>query len=191
VLTLITGPVRSGKSTLAQRLAAKSGKRVVFCATGMIDPDDPEWMARIERHRAERPKEWEVIETAVPGGTDLLQALTQAKAGEMLVIDSIGTWVSGVMGRHPRGTDIVAWQDQVEEETLRMLDVLESCAAEVVAVSEETGWDIHPVSAVGRVFRDVMGRTNRRLCARAQRAYLIVCGVALDLKKGAPVETLE
>jgi adenosylcobinamide kinase/adenosylcobinamide-phosphate guanylyltransferase len=190
VLTFITGPVRSGKSALAQRLAEHSGRHVVFCATAAIDVDDEEWSARIERHRAERPKSWAVIETALPQGTSLLDALAAASPNDFVVVDSIGTWLADVMGQHPLGTSVVEWHDRIESFALKLADALEKCPAEVVVISEEVGWGIVPVHVTGRVFRDVIGRTNRRLCAFAERAFLLVSGVALDLKKGLPSETI-
>ena len=60
MLTLILGGARSGKSRLAQRLAAQA-QRVTYIATAQIR-DDPEMAARIERHRAGRPGSWQTIE---------------------------------------------------------------------------------------------------------------------------------
>ncbi len=168
---------------MAQQLAIRSGRHVVFCATATVDVDDEEWSARIARHRAERPSDWTTIETAVPQGTDLLTALGNAEASQIVIVDSVGTWVADMMRRHPLGTSVVQWHDQIEGYALRLISALETCAADVIVISEEAGWGVVPVHVSGRVFRDVVGRTNQRLCAIAKDAYLIVSGVALDLKK--------
>ncbi|HEY1729361.1 MAG TPA: bifunctional adenosylcobinamide kinase/adenosylcobinamide-phosphate guanylyltransferase [Candidatus Baltobacteraceae bacterium] len=183
MLTFITGPVRSGKSALAQRLALRSGRGIVFCATAALDVDDEEWSARIARHQAERPSDWTTIETAVPGGKDLVTALDGAQANQIVVVDSIGTWLADVMGRHPLGTSVVEWHDQIEAHASRLTSTLEQCAADVIVISEEAGWGVVPVHVSGRVFRDVLGRTNQRLCAMANDAFLVVAGAAIDLKK--------
>jgi adenosylcobinamide kinase/adenosylcobinamide-phosphate guanylyltransferase len=190
VLTFITGPVRSGKSSLAQQLATRSGRHVVFCATATVDVDDEEWSARIARHKTERPSDWTTIETAVPQGTDLLTALGNAQANQIVVVDSVGTWVADVMGRHPLGTSIVEWHEQIESHAQQLISALETCVADVIVVSEEAGWGVVPVHVSGRVFRDVVGRTNQRLCALAKDAYLVVSGAALDLKKGLSFSTI-
>ena len=39
-----------------------------------------------------------------------------------------------------------------------------------------------PASPLGRTFRDVQGRVNQMFAARADRAYLMVAGLAMDLK---------
>lgn len=168
---------------MAQRLAVRSGRHVVFCATATLDVDDEEWSARIARHQAERPPEWTTIETAVPQGTDLLTALGNAEANQIVIVDSVGTWVAGMMAGHPLGTSVVEWHDQIENHAQRLIVALETCAADVIIISEEAGWGVVPAHISGRVFRDVLGRTNQSLCAMAKEAYLLVSGVALDLKK--------
>ena len=53
--------------------------------------------------------------------------------------------------------------------------------AHVIVVTEEVGWDIVPVAASARLFRDVLGRMKQWLAGEARDAYLVVCGFALDL----------
>lgn len=170
---------------LAYRLAGRAGRPVIYCATATIDGDDAEWMARIERHRAERPREWVLVETAVPEEKDLIQALADARESQIVIVDSLGCWLADVMSRHPCGPDVVEWQSELEQRMMSLLNALERCAAEVIVVSEEVGWGIVPMHASGRVFRDVMGRAGQRLCAHAEHAYLVVSGVAIDLKNAS------
>ena len=192
MLTFITGPVRAGKSNLAERLARASGRPVTYCATAARDDNDPEWIVRIERHRAQRPAEWRLLETAGPHGIDLIETVGQAKPGSLVVIESLGTWVSDILGRRAEtlGTDVVALSNDVESESKRLLDAVLACSADLVVVSEEVGWGVVPAFAAGRVFRDVMGRANQRLCEKADRAYLVVSGVAFDLKTALPFDSL-
>jgi adenosylcobinamide kinase / adenosylcobinamide-phosphate guanylyltransferase len=192
VLTFITGPVRAGKSALAERLARGSAHPVVYCATAARDDTDPEWIVRIERHRAQRPAEWTLLETAGPHGVDLVETICRAKPETLVVIESLGTWVSDILGRRAEtlGTDVVALSNDVESESKRLLDAILACRADLLIVSEEVGWGVVPAFAAGRVFRDVMGRANQRLCAKADRAYLVVSGVAFDLKTALPFDSL-
>lgn len=59
-LVLILGGARSGKSSYAQSLAEATGQSVTFIATAQAL--DEEMSARIQKHRAERPANWETLE---------------------------------------------------------------------------------------------------------------------------------
>src|SRR5688572_10642745 len=61
-LTFILGGARSGKSSHAQHLAQKSSKRITFIATAQALDD--EMIARIQKHREDRPAEWTTLEIA-------------------------------------------------------------------------------------------------------------------------------
>jgi adenosylcobinamide kinase/adenosylcobinamide-phosphate guanylyltransferase len=126
----------------------------------------------------------------VPQGSNLIDTLAAASGSDFVLVDSLGTWIADMMNQHPLGTSVVEWDDRIAAYAMQLDAALEACAADVVVVSEEAGWGVVPAHAAGRVFRDVIGRANRRLCARADRAYLLISGVALDLKKGLPFETI-
>ncbi|HHY93616.1 MAG TPA: ATP-binding cassette domain-containing protein, partial [Firmicutes bacterium] len=55
-IILVTGGVRSGKSTFAEHLASRSGRQVVYVATCL--PGDEEMRARVAAHRRGRPPSW-------------------------------------------------------------------------------------------------------------------------------------
>ena len=50
-----------------------------------------------------------------------------------------------------------------------------------VAVSNEVGMGIVPVTALGRRYRDVLGRVNASWVEAADRALLVVAGKAIPL----------
>jgi adenosylcobinamide kinase / adenosylcobinamide-phosphate guanylyltransferase len=192
MLTFITGPVRSGKSTLAERLARAAGFSVTYCATAARDDGDAEWVLRLDRHRAQRPPEWQVIETSGPHGTDLVALLREASGDRCFLVESLGTWIGDAIGRGAEtlGTDSAALSREVESEAERLVDAIVRCAADIVVVSEEVGWGVVPPFPSGRIFRDVVGRANQRLAAAAARAYLVVSGVAIDLKSMPRIDSL-
>ena len=59
-LTLLLGGARSGKSTLAEKLAAQRGERVLYIATAL--PFDDEMKDRIENHQKKRPDTWKTVD---------------------------------------------------------------------------------------------------------------------------------
>lgn len=174
-LTLFTGGVRSGKSARAQALALRSGGRVTYVATARRNDADAEWERRIERHRADRPKEWRTVETAGFDAQEMRAMFDAAFAEETLLVDSLGTWLAD--------------RDLSDEEAAQasgeaLVDAMLRSRACVIVVSEETGWGIVPEYASGRVFRDVLGRLNQRAAAGARDAYLVVCGRTIPLTNG-------
>jgi len=162
-LTLVLGGTRSGKSAVAERLAARSGGAVTYVATARVDPADADHVARIEGHRARRPAHWTAVEAPDPAGlADLLADL----AGPVL-LDSLGTWVAG-------HADLVV-------DPRPLADALRSRPWPTIVVSEEVGWSLHAPTAVGRRFVDAVGETNQAVAAVADTVLLVVAGRVLEL----------
>ncbi len=188
MIALITGPVRSGKSRFALELARESGRTPVFVATYAAEPADPEMIERIARHRAARG-DMRTIETNERTGPGLVETLAAARPGELLVVDSLGTWLAG----HLRALEAVAASDpgsagrELERRAEALLPALAGLAADAVVVCEEAGWGVVPATVLGRLFRDQLGRTVAAVAGRADRAYLVVAGYAIDLKAGRRV----
>ncbi|GAC1551291.1 MAG: bifunctional adenosylcobinamide kinase/adenosylcobinamide-phosphate guanylyltransferase [Vulcanimicrobiaceae bacterium] len=182
--TLVTGPVRSGKSRFAESLARASGGAVTYVATARVDPADAEWAARLAHHAASRPPAWRVVETARPGAPPLADLARTARAGETLLVESLGTWLADRMSRGLESGDEAAALDggALEAELTIVVDALATTRAHAIVVGEEAGWGLVPPYPAGRVFRDVLGRAQQRLAARASAAYLVVAGFALDLR---------
>jgi adenosylcobinamide kinase/adenosylcobinamide-phosphate guanylyltransferase len=49
-------------------------------------------------------------------------------------------------------------------------------------VSNEVGWGLVPPYPLGRVYRDLLGRANQRLAARADQVYLMIAGLPVEVK---------
>jgi adenosylcobinamide kinase/adenosylcobinamide-phosphate guanylyltransferase len=186
-VTFITGPVRSGKSRFAERLARESGLNVTYLATARRDDDDAEWVERIARHRRSRPQSWETIETAGLTVDALRELLASQAASSALVVDSLGTWLAAEMSaRLASGGESAALDvDALERNGTTLVDALLACPARAFVVGEEVGWGLVPTSSAGRAFRDVLGRLQQRLAGGAAVSYLVVAGFALDLTAAA------
>jgi adenosylcobinamide kinase/adenosylcobinamide-phosphate guanylyltransferase len=188
--TLILGPVRAGKSARAAQLARENGARVTFVATAALDPADAEMRERVERHRAERPKEWALVETAAPGSPSLCDVVRGASAGDCVVIDALGTWLAAeLLGRESDAErDPVALLEALDARCAELSAALTDARAHVIAVAEETGWGVVPPTPLGRIFRDALGRLTRALARDAARVELVVAGYAIDVRAvGTPV----
>ena len=167
-LTLITGPSRGGKSRWAEHLASLHPGSVVYVATGPELPRDLEWQQRLELHRRRRPQHWVTEEV----GHRLPELLIDAPAGQLLLIDSVGTWLA-----HHLELDLDDWHHRQES----LLQAIGRCRAKQLWVAEEVGWGVVPPTAVGGRFRDRLGRLEQLLMQRAGAAWLVSHGRAIDL----------
>jgi adenosylcobinamide kinase/adenosylcobinamide-phosphate guanylyltransferase len=177
VLAVLTGPVRSGKSRLALRLAAASGRPVLLAVAGLAD--DAEMERRIERHRAERSPEVRVLEI-----DDVWEWLDAVPADVCLVLDCLGTLVARMMGDVVSGDTELADVDAEERLSAAidaLVDRLVARGGDTVVVTNEVGWGVVPATASGRLFRDVLGRANARLADAADAGWLVVAGRAIHL----------
>lgn len=166
-ITFLVGGVRSGKSSLAVEMGRRHDGPVVFVATAV--PFDGETQRRVNRHRAERPS-WPVIEAPV----DLTSAISSIENDALLIVDCLTVWV-GNLGQDG-GTP-----DDVFARTAKVVEALSVRSAPAVVVSNEVGMGVHPSTAVGRAYRDVLGTVNQIVARAAERTLLLVAGRALEL----------
>lgn len=183
-VVFITGPVCSGKSALGMRLARESGCEVTYLATAAGAPEDVEWRARLVRHVRDRPPSWQTVETAAMSAGAQLALFRDAAPGTCLIVDALGTWLAARIAARIDllEIDYTVLESQLDEEAAAFVDAMLASRARVIAVSEQIGWDVVPVAASARLFRDAMGRMVQRLAKHAERVYLVVAGYALDVR---------
>ncbi|MEO6997027.1 MAG: bifunctional adenosylcobinamide kinase/adenosylcobinamide-phosphate guanylyltransferase [Terracoccus sp.] len=181
-VTLVTGPVRSGKSRHAENLL-RSHAEVTYVATGRpADAVDAEWAERLRRHRTRRADGWLTLETH-----DVEAAITGA--ANPVLVDCLGTWLTAVVDEAGWG-DLVAAERVLTTRGASLTAALLDSRVPVVVVSNEVGWSLVPTTASGRFFQDQLGRLNAAVSAVAQQVHLVVAGRVLDLSASALVSPL-
>jgi adenosylcobinamide kinase/adenosylcobinamide-phosphate guanylyltransferase len=167
---LVVGGARSGKSSLAEKLVTATGRSRCYIATSQAWDD--EMQARIEEHRRQRGPDWRTVETPL----HLAAALRETRPDEAVLVDCATLWLTNLMlGEHDIGQ---ATQD--------LLAAISACPAPVAIVSNEVGWGIVPENALARRFRDVQGRLNQALAARADLVVGVMAGLPFVLKGQMP-----
>jgi adenosylcobinamide kinase/adenosylcobinamide-phosphate guanylyltransferase len=165
----IVGGARSGKSRFALA-GLPPGRRVTFVATA--EAGDADMAARIARHQAERPRPWTTLE--VP--RELVPRLGEAlRAADTVVVDCLTLWVANLLAR---GDD----EASILKEADGLAALVAAPAADLRVVSNEVGLGVHPATAAGLRFRDVLGLVNQRVAAAAHRVVLLVAGLPLVVK---------
>ncbi len=183
---LFFGGSGSGKSELAQRLAARCGEQVIYLATGAAEGPEMEW--RIQQHQQSRPSSWITVEAQRALGEAL--AACDAPDGGSVLLEDVGSlvgsclpWVAEHEGElsNPDTAMETAQHDLAQE----IDSVFDWCAAHrrsLIVVSSEVGLGFLPPSPVSRLYKDVIGKANQALAERVDGVYLVVAGLALDLK---------
>ncbi len=170
--TLVLGGARSGKSTYAEQLVG-AATDVTYVATAVPDVDEPDWTARIKAHREQRPASWRTLET-----TDIADVITNAKSGQVLLVDCLTVWLSRVMDAAD------AWEGDLslaDKQLDALLDACRHTRAQVVLVSNEVGQGIVPATRSGRLYRDVHGRMNAAVARECDRVVAMWAGRPVDL----------
>lgn len=169
MLELILGGARSGKSRLAERLAAASGLAVTYIATSQ--PLDAEMHARVALHRARRPQEWALVEEPLA----LAGALREHAAPDrLLLVDCLTLWL----------TNLFIHEDSARLDLERdaLMDCVPDLPGRVLMVSNETGMGIVPLGELSRRYVDEAGWLHQSLAERAGRVAFCVAGLPMVLK---------
>jgi adenosylcobinamide kinase/adenosylcobinamide-phosphate guanylyltransferase len=177
-VTLIIGGARSGKSRLAQEMAREGGGEVLFVATAEAGDDEME--RRIAAHRRSRPPHWKTLEVTTNIGEKISAEIGRAST---VVVDCITLLVSNVFAAHGWSTDDAEMEKAVDAEMQGLIDCVDRSEARFIIVTNEVGLGIIPADRVSRLYRDLLGRANRMLAARADEVLLIVAGIPLAIKK--------
>ena len=165
----IVGGARSGKSRFAvDRIPSR--ERIVFVATA--EARDQDMATRIARHRAERPSHWATVEEPL----DLVPRLEKLKGTcDGIVVDCLTLWVAN---RLLRGDP----DDAILGESDALARLIGRRRSSFTVVSNEVGAGVHPETATGMRFRDLLGGVNQRVAAACDTVVLMVAGVPLTVK---------
>lgn len=180
-IILCSGGARSGKSEFAEQLALSLKGRKAYVATGQAFDD--EMKDRIKKHQLRRGKEWITFEIPL----HLHKNWEQIKnVSDVILIDCLTMFTSNHVFAHG---DINTQEDSnrieyiiLEELRLLLQDINNSNDKTVIFVTNEIGLGIVPENKLARYFRDITGRVNREVASAANKMYLTISGVTIELK---------
>lgn len=175
-IVLVTGGCRSGKSAHAQQIAESFPPARLYVATCPVIDD--EMRRRIEAHRRARDgRGWETMEEPF----DLAGALDRGSRYGVILVDCLTLWVNNLMYRAEQEGGTVG-EAQIAEACGKVLQAAAQCRGIVIFVTNEVGMGIVPENAEARRYRDLVGRANQVIAARADSVTLVVCGTPLQVK---------
>ncbi len=177
-IILVTGGARSGKSAFAEKLALKLGDgRAAYIATAQIF--DSELAYRVELHQARRGDNWTTFEAPVAAEEKILAA---GKDFSAILFDCVTLYISNFLCAADLD-DEATLRDNLRGLIQKLIDAALSSDAVTIFVTNEVGSGIVPENKLARRFRDLAGLANQVLAAHADKVFLTVAGIAVDVKK--------
>lgn len=177
-LILVLGGARSGKSAFAEKIAGRTEKPVLYVATAQALDD--EMRQRIEQHRRLRPAGWRTLEAVQRVGEAIRRTV---RADEIVLVDCLTLLVSNAVLREGEGATLAQARPHVEAEVEALLQAARNHTQTMIVVANEVGMGVVPPYDLGRVYQDLLGWANQRLASEADRVYLMVAGLPIEIKR--------
>ncbi|WP_347490917.1 bifunctional adenosylcobinamide kinase/adenosylcobinamide-phosphate guanylyltransferase [Desulfoscipio sp. XC116] len=178
-IVLVIGGARSGKSSLAEKLAASAGSDINYVATAGVHDD--EMAERVKQHRLRRPAGWRTVEETHM----LADVLLSFSPGAVVLIDCLTLWMSNLLldDNIPLfGASAAEKEDYIIDQARKIVQVARDRQLHLIMVSNEVGCGLVPEHKLGRLYRDIAGRVNQLLAELADRVFYVVAGLPLELK---------
>jgi len=179
-MILVTGGARSGKSVFAEQYAMAEQEKMAYIATAQIY--DQEMKARVALHRERRANDWQTFEA--PYNAD--QAIdAAAKLAKVILFDCLTLYTSNLLLKTDTPNEPEAKYQYIMQEIDKLLASARNSKAVILFVTNEVGMGIVPDNALARQYRDIAGMVNQKVAACADEVYLVVSGLAVEIKKMA------
>lgn len=166
-IILITGGTRSGKSSMAEKMALSLSPNPIYLATARIW--DEEFRQRVLRHQQNRGPQWTNIE-------EDKQLSLHDCSGRVVLVDCLTLWCTNFF------FDLGAHVDQALQAAQAEFDRFTTQEATFIFVTNEIGSGEVSANEVQRKFTDLQGWMNQYVAQRADEVYLMVSGIPLRIK---------
>ena len=163
---LITGGIKSGKSSFALNLARKYKGQKTFLATARAF--DKEMSEKIEKHKAERGNDFVTLEEHLRIGKILENTYS------LLVIDCVTIWLSNFY--------FEAHEREIEKYKNEFLEKLSKYSGNLIVVTNEVGSGIIPENSLSRKYQSELGKINQKIGEICDEVYFLVSGISMRVK---------
>lgn len=178
MIVLVTGGARSGKSSFAEKYVAKYGKNIAYIATAQVF--DQEMRFRVDLHQKRRPANWHTFEAPF----DAHEAISEAAGDhDAILFDCMTLYMSNILFSLPDIDDSARNYALAKEKVELLIAAAKRSSSMVVFVTNEVGSGIVPENHLAREYRDLAGLANQMVAAAADKVFLVVSGIPVDVKK--------
>ncbi|ABR30716.1 cobalamin biosynthesis protein [Thermosipho melanesiensis] len=165
MIVLITGGVKSGKSSFALKLS-EGYKRKAFIATGV--PFDEEMRKRIEVHKKER-EGFDTFEEPIEVH-EIIENLNGKY--DFAIFDCLTTYLG----------NLFYYKKDIDFYLNSLIESLKKVNYTLVLVSNEVGWGVISENIETRRYVEKLGLLNREIAKIADKVYLMVSGIEVGIK---------
>lgn len=177
-IILVMGGARSGKSSFAEKLALKIGNgRAAYVATAQIFDDEMNF--RVKLHQSRRGDNWRTFEAPFAAEKKISEAAENFGA---ILFDCVTIYVSNFLCASELDDEKILYEN-LRGLIQKLIDVAKNSDATTIFVTNEVGGGIVPENKLARRFRDLAGLANQLLAAQADKVFLTIAGIAVDIKK--------
>ncbi|PAV27989.1 hypothetical protein CIL05_19180 [Virgibacillus profundi] len=182
-IIFITGGVRSGKSSFAEKKAAERaseiGGSLHYLATGM--PSDQEMENRIACHQEDRRKSgfsWKTWEQS----TNIGSLASGFREKDVLLLDCLTTWLTNELFSQEADWN-ESYLKAVFHRILTEIEAIRKNCHQLVIVSNEVLSDpLHEKNDLVFMYCQLIGNLHRQIVQKAMQAYAVEAGVPVLMK---------
>ena len=169
-ITLITGGIKSGKSSYALKLASRFQKKH-FIATAEIF--DEEMKLKIKKHQEERDASYNTIESPINLGATLNAIQAPGSGQECIIIDCITLWLN----------NLFYYKKNIAKEVENLMRSLAKLDCDVFIVTNEIGLGLISTDSDTRQYTNELGLLNQKLMNLSTQAFFMVSGETMNIKQ--------
>ncbi len=174
-ITLITGGIRSGKSSFAENKALFYQAKPLYIATAVAF--DNEMKERVNLHQKRRGEKFSTVEEPI----DLTRIFSELK-NQTILIDCMTLNLSNRLLADENQP--LSWHAESGDAYLeKILNISKKNNLSLIMVSNEVGTSPVCDNRLGRYFQDLQGRWNCRIAQTADEVYILESGIPRLIKK--------
>jgi adenosylcobinamide kinase / adenosylcobinamide-phosphate guanylyltransferase len=181
-LIFISGGVRSGKSSFAEKLALKiaseEGDRLHYIATGV--PFDKEMKERIKKHQQDRKAakyQWITTEQS----TNIGAIADRFTSRDILLLDCVTTLLNNELFSSEYRWD-PPFLESIREKIITGIMMIKNRVSTMILVSNEVLHEPILKNELVYTYTRLLGQIHQQLVKEADQAFLVEAGVPLVMK---------
>lgn len=181
-IRLITGGMRSGKSSYVESILETVEGKVLYIATAKVTDEEMEERVRI--HQGRRGSRYRTYE-----GYKNLNDIIEQASEKHVMIECFGTLITNLMFDcyHEfellNMEDIHKMEEKIMKEVKSLVKVFNEREKNYWLITNEVGLALVSEYKLGRIYTDILGRVNQMLAAEADEVILMVCGLPMKIKE--------